>query len=238
MGCVSAPCAVFDRVFPQLNLGIVGGANFFWKTACANAALFNGCLQHQRSYLFTFKAIDDFCPSPGINEKTVEIFIHGPEIYLSGNDLIISSNYLSTFNIQWYKDGILIPGATDTIYTPTQGGIYSIIATTPGGCPELSNSVNRSFTGIESKENAEWKLISNYNIEGSINVIVNAANNLQTDFTIYDSKGSLIQRKIIKLENGAQHLILNCGILADGVYHVSMNNSSVKLSSKFLVNKP
>ncbi len=237
-GCISPPCAVLDRTFPQLNLGIVGGANFYWKTACANAALNNGCLQHQRSYLFTFKAIDDFCPSPGINEKTVEIFIHGPEIYLSGNDLIISSNYLSTFSIQWYKDGILIPGATDTIYTPTQGGIYSIIATTPGGCPELSNSVNRTFTGIESKENTEWKVISNYNIDGSINLIVNAANDLQTNFTIYDSKGSLIQSKIIKLENGVQHLIFNCGILANGIYSVTMHNSSIKLSSKFLINKP
>ncbi len=237
-GCISPPCAILDRTFPRLNIGITGGANFYWKTACANVALNNGCLQHQRSYLFTFKAIDDFCPTPGINEKTVEIFVHGPVIYLSGNDLIISSNYLSTFNIQWYKDGILIPGATDTIYTPTQGGIYSIIATTPGGCPELSNSVNRTFTGIESKEKTEWELISNYNAEGSINLIVNAANDLQTDFTIFDSKGSLIQSKIIKLENGAQHLILNCGILADGVYHVTMNNSSIKLSSKFLVNKP
>ena len=47
---------------------------------------------------------------------------------------------------QWYKDGVLIPGATNNTYplppTDTTPAEYSIIVTTAGGCPINSNFIN------------------------------------------------------------------------------------------------
>jgi hypothetical protein len=40
----------------------------------------------------------------------------------------------SGLNYQWYKDGILIPGATSTTYDATGGGMYSVTVTDGNGC--------------------------------------------------------------------------------------------------------
>lgn len=42
---------------------------------------------------------------------------------------------------QWFRDGILINGATQSDYTATQGGIYSVIVTNVGGCEFSSDLV-------------------------------------------------------------------------------------------------
>lgn len=60
-----------------------------------------------------------------------------PVVTLSGNQLI-SSDYP---NLQWYEDGIAIPGATNDTLNLLLGttSSYYVVATSPGGCSVSSN---------------------------------------------------------------------------------------------------
>ncbi|MCO5239182.1 MAG: PKD domain-containing protein [Chitinophagaceae bacterium] len=71
----------------------------------------------------------------GVTESDeINVVIAGlptPSITQSGNELIASS--ADTY--QWYKNGILIPGATDKKYKPRGYGYYKVVVTSTGtGC--------------------------------------------------------------------------------------------------------
>ncbi len=232
-GCLVPPCATLDNPSPNSTMTTIGN-NLHWKTACAHISWANGCLQHTRLFMFTFKANDDFCSTNGVRFKTIDIVVRGPEIYLSGNSLVLSNPQGNNYSVQWYNYGIAIPGATDTIFTPTQSGIYSLIATTSTGCQELSNVVNRSFTGIT--DNSEITNNLNVHYDGNINIVYQSDADLQTEIQVTDTKGSKIFSKIIRIQNGAQHIVLNSGILANGIYILTLTNEKNKISSKFVVN--
>ncbi|MEI6059096.1 MAG: T9SS type A sorting domain-containing protein, partial [Bacteroidota bacterium] len=53
-----------------------------------------------------------------------------PVISLYGDSLLSSS----TGGNQWYKNGILIPGANQDFYIPTQAGSYQVSTTNIAGC--------------------------------------------------------------------------------------------------------
>jgi len=51
---------------------------------------------------------------------------------------------------QWLKDGMLIPGATDSFYTVTANGDYQVVVTNGNGCLDTSGVYPvTNYTGIE-----------------------------------------------------------------------------------------
>jgi hypothetical protein len=76
---------------------------------------------------------------------TVTVFVTpappAPVVTQSGDVLYSSAN---TGN-QWYENGNIINGATSSSYTPTTGGMYSVVVTV-NGCTNTSNQVNYVVT--------------------------------------------------------------------------------------------
>jgi len=58
-----------------------------------------------------------------------------PVITVVGTDTLISSHGVT---YQWYRNGIVIPNATDSFYIASQGGTYSVQITDGNGCNALS----------------------------------------------------------------------------------------------------
>ena len=57
----------------------------------------------------------------------------------SGSSLVLHTGTLFTTTIQWYLNGVLIPGAAGVNYTATAPGTYTVqISYTGGGCPTMS----------------------------------------------------------------------------------------------------
>src|SRR5690606_39224093 len=60
-----------------------------------------------------------------------------PVITLSGNDLVSVPGGSQLSGFQWYLDGVAIPGATDSTFTPTASGDYTVSAF-DGTCEDTS----------------------------------------------------------------------------------------------------
>jgi hypothetical protein len=217
---------------PQSGPVVLANSMSF-KTSCAHAGLFNGCLSHNRSYSFTFKAKDNFCPANGIQFKTLMIEVHGPVITQQGNDLVVSYQGAA---YQWYLNGVPITGATDSSFTPMQGGIYSVIATLPGGCQMVSNAVNRTFAGLI--ENQSNDFIQNLYVDENKNLhlIIKVPASHNSVLNIYDLQGKSVKQISVTLNAGEQHIVVPVGELQTGIYLMEVQTNASRHSSRFKVN--
>jgi hypothetical protein len=88
------------------------------------------------------------CPSSDRNEVTATTAV-APVITQTGNSLTSSA---ATGN-QWYKNTVLIPGATGQTYTPTSSGTYVSVVTN-GSCSLSSNEINFTVTSVPNVDPA------------------------------------------------------------------------------------
>jgi hypothetical protein len=234
IGCVTPPCATTT---PALFItdSISNSFSFNWRTSCEQLSILNNCIQHLRTFQFFFNTKDDFCPVQGFNNQTLAITVRGPEIQNSGSDLFISS-LGSTF--QWYLDGIAIAGATDSIYTPTVQGIYSVLVTNTNGCSLISNAINITFAGIKNNNQD----LFNFNIapnpidKNGLSLLISSPSAIQMNVQIVDQLGRSVYNQVVNVNEGNQHIILDPGILATGIYTIQMMNGKNSVEKRFVVN--
>ncbi len=69
-----------------------------------------------------------------------------PGIQRSGDTLVSSGGYVS---YRWFRDGILLPGATERRLVPNGPGRYSVEGTTPEGCVGVSAEVLVGSSGVD-----------------------------------------------------------------------------------------
>lgn len=233
-GCLIPPCATLLNPTPISGSPILSNT-LKWKTACAHAAFNNGCLQHNRKFDFLFKANDDFCPANGVRFKLYQINVTGPVIYTAGNSLAVSYPGVS---IQWHLNGVPIPGANDTIFTPTQSGIYTIIATTGSGCQMVSNPVLRTFSGLD--EQANDKSINVYPNPGPagqlINLQLHGLNTGPAVARLIDLQGRRLRSFELNITNPNEMLVLDSGGLPSGVYTIEIRSGNDILQERLVLN--
>ncbi len=77
--------------------------------------------------------------------STPSVSAGGPTIFCQGGSVLLTSN-AATDN-QWYKDNILINGATNPTYSATMAGDYTVIVTI-NGCSSTSNALTVTVNPI------------------------------------------------------------------------------------------
>jgi hypothetical protein len=234
-GCLLPPCAVLSNTSPISSPGMIS-EYMIWPTACAHAGFNNGCLQHVRTFPFSFKINDNFCPAQGVVFKSLLANVTGPLIYITGNSLAVSYPGVS---LQWYLNGVAIPNATDTIYTPTQSGIYSVIATTGSGCLMMCNSVNRVLSGINTIENETPSLQVFPNPSAGNNIINVLLQNAKTGsnlIRVIDITGKMVKQIPIYISTKDEHLLIDLNELSKGIYTIQMNVADKDIQSKIVLN--
>ena len=232
-GCLIQPCGTLSGSNPS-TFTLMGNKLLTFPTSCAHAGFNNGCLQHQRLFSFEFNAHDNFCPVNGIANKVINVYVTGPEIQLVGNDLVV--NYPGA-TFQWCLNGVPIPGATGNSYTPTQNGIYTLLATTTGGCTMISNAVNRNASGLNNLANE--KSLSIYpnpaNQGASMNLVVTGIGAGAATVKILDLSGRLIKTIPLQLSANTEHIIIDTADLAKGVYTVQMQTVNGLVKSNVVI---
>ncbi len=86
-GCLNPPCATLSQSLPRTAEGSYS-THFKWQTDCNHIAKSDGsCYTSKNTYLFTFEAYDNLCPTPGLSVNTIAITVISdtavkhPEIY-------------------------------------------------------------------------------------------------------------------------------------------------------------
>lgn len=234
-GCLLPPCAVLSHPSPY-SAPFVLTENLIWPTVCAQAGFNNGCLQHVRVFPFLFKINDNFCPAQGVVYKSLLVNVTGPLIYITGNSLAVSYPGVS---LQWFLNGVAIPNATDTIFTPTQSGIYSVIATTGSGCVMMCNSVNRVLSGINTQENkvSSIQVFPNPSAGNSIlNVLLHDAKTGNNIIRVIDITGKKVKQIPIVVSAQDEHLLIDLNDLSKGVYTISVTGKESLVTTRIVLN--
>ena len=70
--------------------------------------------------------------------STPAITPSGPTTFCADGSVTLTSSTASTY--QWYKNAVLIPGATNRPYSPTTSGTYTVVVTNAAGCTSAPSS--------------------------------------------------------------------------------------------------
>lgn len=234
-GCLVPPCATLNHTSPYSSGLFMLNEHLKWQTACAHAGFNNGCLQHKRTFDFIFRANDNYCPVNGVRFKSVIVDVTGPVVYQTGNDLAVSYPGVA---LQWYLNGAPIPGETDTIITPTQSGVYTVMATTSGGCQMVSNGVNRVMSGLTDNQHQEKGIYLYPNPVSSANQLNIALKNFSIGekmIKITDLSGKLVKQFTLQISGSAEMAVLDITSLTSGTYLLSIDDSTGVVQSTFII---
>ncbi|MBK9638591.1 MAG: T9SS type A sorting domain-containing protein [Bacteroidetes bacterium] len=234
LGCEIPPCAVLSSPTPFSSTAFIF-EGLTWPTDCHHLGFNNGCLQHTRNYQFAFQVKDNYCPVPGVSSKSVLVKVKGPTIYTAGNSLAVS---FPGITVQWYLNGTPIIGATDTLYTPTQSGTYSLIASTTNGCTLLSNSMYVGFAGIDNLNDQESiiKVFPNPSTGKSIlNVFLNNIPIGTNLIHVIDVNGKVVKQIPIVVFTSNEHLLIDLSDLAAGVYSINISGKGKIFQTQLLL---
>ncbi len=133
----------------QLNAIGTGGTNYSysWTSLPAGytSAIQNPVVSPLASTMYYVTITSGTCTASDSVKVVVNPVPGKPVISLHGDSLLSNS----TGGNQWYKNGILIPGANQDFYIPTQAGSYQVSTTNIAGCtsalsePFLFTSLSR-----------------------------------------------------------------------------------------------
>ncbi|MFN8310445.1 MAG: T9SS type A sorting domain-containing protein [Chitinophagales bacterium] len=136
------------------------------------------------------------------------------------NDLMASA----TAGVQyfWYRNGQIIPGASDSIYSPAQSGSYQVFVENSDGCGKWSNAVNFTVNGIDGIFSEERLSIFP---NPASNVVYISGTVLNESVMINDLTG-----RVIGVYNTQANITtISTENLSSGSYFVVLGNKRVKL---------
>jgi len=152
-----------------------------------------------------------------------------PSIVTISNDTNFSS-HASAY--QWYRDGILIAGATDSFYVCSQAGTYSVRITDSLGCNALSNGVyNSCLTGIEAFEAGGMGLGVYPNPATDKLIIHNGQWTMDSQLSIYSTLGE----KIFSEPLTQSQTVVDVSSFTNGVYLVQFRSNNQTINKNFIV---
>lgn len=136
------------------------------------------------------------------------------------NVAVLSANYnLPGATYQWYLNGNIIAGATDSVYTFTQNGVYNVTVINANGC-----DYTYSYTVTNTSINDEQGLSDITASPNPFNDVITISNKQQKNIclTLTDVTGKIIYTQTTKCAQ--QQIALNK--LVGGVYVLNIQDGS------------
>ncbi|WP_417609372.1 HYR domain-containing protein [Owenweeksia hongkongensis] len=171
------------------------GQNMVWsgKGIIAAGTQFDpttaGAGRHQLSYVFTDGMRCDVSGSISVTVLPQPI---KPVVSRIGSTTLSTGNY-NTY--QWYRDGVLIPGATNQNYAYNLGGNYQVMVTNNSGCENYSDGmvVGQAGGGIGIEENlfGDLDLYPNPS-NGVITIDINRNELEELSLVIFNTAGKMV----------------------------------------------
>jgi hypothetical protein len=159
----------------------------------------------------------------------------------AGPGQIANSNFPGAgFTIEWFKDGVLIPGASGVLLTTTGDGVYTchVFNTAFPNCDGTSG--NFVITGINDIDNT---LATNLNIypnpsNGKFTLSFETlSNDKEATLSINDVTGREVYATNLKISKGANQLEINANNIANGLYIAKLKVSGSTIEKRLFINK-
>lgn len=138
-------------------------------------------------------------------------------------------------NIQWFKDGIAIEGATESTYIITEAGSYNVEAS-PDFCPDNSSTLTDPIivvmqectAGISNPDSSTFSIYPNP-AQNTLTVALSHISSAES-YTIIDVTGKVIAAGTISSTSTA----INVSALANGTYILKMTGPGTQASKLFI----
>lgn len=154
-----------------------------------------------------------------------------PTITLNGNSLY-SSN--PTGN-QWYRNTLLIPGATSSSFIPIQSGSYTTLVTNLNNCKTESDPFSFIASGINEIESPTFQIYPNPN-NGNFTLQLKNTEAKNGTITIVDMLGRTVYESLYKLNNNEGVISISQLQLKAGTYNIIIGKlDGVNSRKSFLV---
>lgn len=151
-----------------------------------------------------------------------------PEITSSG--VVLTSGSATTY--QWYKDGQLIPAATNQVYNSMMPGNYFVVVN-GSGCP--SNILAVGTAGVSELNNdCMFSVYPNPN-KGSFFVRFDVSERDNYTLNMINVIGASVYEEAIPDFTGAYSKEMNFENFAKGLYLISLDNSNSKIVKKIII---
>jgi hypothetical protein len=95
---------------------------------------------------------------------------------------------------QWYKDGVVITGATSQTFAPTVGGNYSVQVTQNGCISAMSEAYSYLLTGVVSIDNTHFIKLSPNPVHDKMIIDFKLNGIYQLNIDLFDLNGRIVKR--------------------------------------------
>lgn len=121
-------------------------------------------------------------------------------------------------DVQWFLDGLLIEGATESSFIPTTNGEYTVEVTSDNGCTNTSEPLFYSVVGV-----GEQIIVNNiYPNPTNNNLNIRFSNLGAYELSLVDQSGRIVKSRQV---NGESYR-MNVNDLAAGVYNLRVQSKS------------
>ena len=153
----------------------------------------------------------------------------GPVSFCSGQSVALTSH--SPDKLQWYKNSIPINGATDSVYTATASGIYSVLATNTFGCGVASSSTLTVSANEPPKPPINWT--STYYFSTTSGYVhydwfLNGVAIAGIDSNNYKPSQTGIYKVIVTDNNGCKNTSDNYNLVALAVADITIGDAKLR----------
>jgi hypothetical protein len=153
--------------------------------------------------------------------------------------LIVNGGYINssaTGSLQWYFNGVAIPGATQANLLYADTGMYTLAVTTTDGCINSSTINITTPSGISQLNNNKYISLYPNPVKNILYLKSNDSSNSSINITISDINGAIVfEENQLGLSNGAASININ--ELSNGVYFVSIYNHEIRQQQKIVIIK-
>jgi hypothetical protein len=140
--------------------------------------------------------------------------------------------------LQWYRDGNPIQGATSNVYTATEDGYYLVEGTTAEGCSLKSDSVLVLVSGINDFTDQEPFLFEIYPNPARTIVFLKICTPFNKGgLTLIDASGRIFMNRRFELHNLGDEIELDISGLPPGIYNIRLQTGNESFNQKLMVEK-
>jgi hypothetical protein len=159
------------------------------------------------------------CANPATATSTaLTVTINTPPTVTKAGNVLTSS---AAASYQWYRNGVLIGGATSQAYTATQSGNYTVAGA--GGCQSLPTNV--TISGINDPDAGHALVLYPNPSQGSFSISFTATPAETYEIECKSISGATVYHRVLSGLSGSYQLPVDGSTFAPGTYIIMLKSA-------------